>query len=63
LPVSVSLTKIKKKTKQSKGELIQEIRDYAAKYHSIYVLSLENLRSHLFLQVSHKSFSTLSNAG
>lgn len=45
------MTKVKKKTRESRNNLISEIRNAADKYPYIYLFNLENLRSRGFIAV------------
>lgn len=47
----VSLTKVKKKTRETKENLIQEVRASVEKYANVFVFSIENMRSKKFLDV------------
>ncbi|KAI1724318.1 ribosomal protein l10 domain-containing protein [Ditylenchus destructor] len=47
----VSLTKTKKKTKDEKASLIEQVRKAVEEYANVFVLSLENLRGTKFVQV------------
>uniref|UniRef100_A0A7S2BIU4 Ribosome assembly factor mrt4 n=1 Tax=Alexandrium andersonii TaxID=327968 RepID=A0A7S2BIU4_9DINO len=46
----VPLTKVKKRPKEKKDKLIDEIRDFTSKFKNVYLLSIENERN-TFLQV------------
>ncbi|CAJ0960059.1 unnamed protein product, partial [Mesorhabditis belari] len=47
----VSLTKVKKKTKEAKSGMINEVKHCAESYENLYVFSVDNMRSDLFLEV------------
>uniref|UniRef100_A0A0K0FVG6 Ribosome assembly factor mrt4 n=1 Tax=Strongyloides venezuelensis TaxID=75913 RepID=A0A0K0FVG6_STRVS len=47
----VSLTKVKKKTREGRNQLITEIRNAVDKYPFIYLFNLENLRSKGFIEI------------
>ncbi|KAH7727904.1 ribosomal protein L10 domain containing protein [Aphelenchoides avenae] len=50
----VSLTKVKKKTRETKENLIQEVRASVEKYANVFVYSIENMRSKKFLDIRQK---------
>ena len=52
--IAVSLTKTKKKTKESKVHLVNEIRDALNTYKTLFVFNFENLRSKKFTEVRLK---------
>uniref|UniRef100_A0A915LH26 60S ribosomal protein L10P insertion domain-containing protein n=1 Tax=Meloidogyne javanica TaxID=6303 RepID=A0A915LH26_MELJA len=47
----VSLTKVKKKTKETKGKLIDEVRECISKYNNLFVFSTANLRSNILIKI------------
>ncbi|CAK5072461.1 unnamed protein product [Meloidogyne enterolobii] len=47
----VSLTKVKKKTKETKGKLIDEVRECLLKYNNLFVFSTANLRSNILIKI------------
>ncbi|KAL7069966.1 hypothetical protein ACQ4LE_010772 [Meloidogyne hapla] len=47
----VSLTKVKKKTKETKGKLIDEVRECLSKYNNLFVFSTANLRSNILIKI------------
>ncbi|KAF7633127.1 RL10P_insert domain-containing protein [Meloidogyne graminicola] len=50
----VSLTKVKKKTKETKGKLIEEVRECLSKYNNLFVFSTANLRSNILIKVRQR---------
>uniref|UniRef100_A0A915DNE4 Ribosome assembly factor mrt4 n=1 Tax=Ditylenchus dipsaci TaxID=166011 RepID=A0A915DNE4_9BILA len=54
----VSLTKVKKKTKEGKLSLIEEIRKSVTDYANLFVFSMENLRGTKFVQIRQKFKAT-----
>ncbi|CAI4226265.1 unnamed protein product [Auanema sp. JU1783] len=54
----VSLTKVKKKTRATKENLVTEVRKAAEDYENVFVFTIENLRSTLFTDIRQKLKST-----
>jgi mRNA turnover protein 4 len=47
----VTLSKVKKKTKEWKGELIDNVRNMVDKYQALYLFRFENLRNDKFKEL------------
>ncbi|EFO25583.1 ribosomal protein L10 domain-containing protein [Loa loa] len=52
--VDVSLTRVKKKTKEQKIKLADEIRKCVDTYENLFVLEIENMRSTKFIEIRQK---------
>lgn len=50
--ILVSLTKVKKKTKESKKTLVKDIRDSVDTYANLFVFNVDNMRATKFVEVS-----------
>uniref|UniRef100_A0A1I7SMA8 Ribosome assembly factor mrt4 n=1 Tax=Bursaphelenchus xylophilus TaxID=6326 RepID=A0A1I7SMA8_BURXY len=50
----ISLTKVKKKSRENKENLVEQIRKCVDEYASVYSFSIENLRSSKFIQIRQK---------
>uniref|UniRef100_F1LDP0 Ribosome assembly factor mrt4 n=1 Tax=Ascaris suum TaxID=6253 RepID=F1LDP0_ASCSU len=50
----VSLTKVKKKTKESKKTLVKDIRDSVDTYANLFVFNVDNMRATKFVEVRQK---------
>ncbi|KAL3989732.1 Ribosomal protein L10 family protein [Acanthocheilonema viteae] len=52
--VDVSLTRVKKKTKEQKIKLVDEIRKCVDTYKNLFVFGIENMRSTKFIEIRQK---------
>ena len=50
----VSLTKVKKKGREGKEELVEKVQDYLGEYEHSYVVSFENMRSGPFKRMQNQ---------
>ena len=50
----ISLTKVQKKGKEMKQELVTKVQTALAAYDRVFVLSVENLKTHPFKKLKHE---------